>query len=48
MADIVECPNCALRFEPYELTLRGKQDVFCPQCGNRFDARKPEERDKAA
>lgn len=29
---VVECPKCALRFEPEAVTPR----VFCPQCGEYF------------
>jgi rubredoxin len=35
---VVECPKCALRFEPGD----GRtNEVFCPQCGNIFDSSAP-------
>jgi hypothetical protein len=34
----VECPKCALHFEPDEEQSAARAEIFCPQCGNEFSA----------
>jgi hypothetical protein len=35
------CPKCARVIEPHEIRRVNFEEMICPECGERFDAKKP-------
>ena len=35
------CPKCGWVIEPYEIRRVNFEEMVCPGCGERFDAKKP-------